>query len=455
MLKLTRSQNDKSNRQAQETPQAAITGTDKPADTRSRAAAKCSRNLPARRNSPSTVLSVEKQIQGSGNLRVKGDKTRAEEKSRPREAGNAERDQRTKRGSLPEYYRIKLTEKKRELGLEGNLKGKRLPDKKRREILYHINTAQDLGLPLETICEVLELSPRAVYRWRNGDSNAPRHGGGGGKNKITPTEEKQVLRVAKKYEHFSVRRIAYHLEQKAICFIGKTTVAEVLQKHGLNRPNLRVEKQNKSEPADMLSYEPWRKNLTWGMDWTWLRVAGAFMFLLVLVDWYSRKIIAWGLYHSITKYEVVAVVTESVAIERIDELPEDAMKPRLVADHGSANVAKYTKENIEVQGLELWLSGVGRPTGNARTERTIGTLKIEEITLQGEYENEQVARKSIALAIDDYNCRRPNAGNGGFAPNTVHHVGRKILFERRKNARQFARNKRNSYWSQKSGSKKV
>ncbi|SMF31047.1 hypothetical protein, partial [Pseudobacteriovorax antillogorgiicola] len=42
---------------------------------------------------------------------------------------------------------------------------------------------------------------------------------------------------------------------------------------------------------------------------------------------------------------------------------------------GSANISRYTRSNIEVQGLELWLSGVGRPTGNARTERVIGTLK--------------------------------------------------------------------------------
>ena len=57
--------------------------------------------------------------------------------------------------------------------------------------------------------------------------------------------------------------------------------------------------------------------------------------------------------------------------------------------------AKYTKNNIEIQGLKLWLSGIGRPTGNARTERVIGTLKREEINLQEQYANEEEAKTSI------------------------------------------------------------
>ena len=151
-------------------------------------------------------------------------------------------------------------------------------------------------------------------------------------------------------------------------------------------------------PEDMLLHEPWRKNYVWGMDWTWVNVAGKFMFLLVLLDWYSRKILAWGLYRQITQFEVVSVVTDAVVLENIDQLPEGSMKPIVVADNGSANTAKYTRTNIEIQGLTLWLSGIGRPTGNARTERVIGTLKREEINLQEQYANESEAKISIGVS---------------------------------------------------------
>jgi transposase InsO family protein len=145
---------------------------------------------------------------------------------------------------------------------------------------------------------------------------------------------------------------------------------------------------------------------------------------------------------------VVAAMTTAVAQEEIDLLRDDEMKPRLVLDHGSANVSKYTRQNLEVQGLEIWLSGIGRPTGNARTERVIGTLKHEEIKLQSEYENEDEARARIDRAIRDYNFRRPNAGNGGFAPQLVHLRGRASLTKRREDGRQKARNIRVNYWKQ-------
>ena len=141
---------------------------------------------------------------------------------------------------------------------------------------------------------------------------------------------------------------------------------------------------------------------------------------------------SWGLYPAITRFEVVAVITNAVAIEGIDALEEGSMKPRIVADHGSANIAAYTRKNIEIQGLDLWLSGIGRPTGNARTERVMGTLKREEIKLQEQYGSEEEARSRIGAASWDYNFRRPNAGNGDFAPNSVHLKGRKALTERRK-----------------------
>lgn len=311
-----------------------------------------------------------------------------------------------------------------------------------------IDQAVGSGESMEAVCRVLELNPRAVYRWKSGKHSKPHHGGGGGLNKITPLEEKRVLTLVRRFPQLRCRRIAYELERKGLVFIGKTKVAEIMKAHGLNHEFVRGAKRVMEDPKDMLSHEPWRKNLLWGMDWTYLVIAGRFWYLLIVVDWYSRKIVAWGLFPQITRFEVVACVTEAVAIEGIDRLPEGVMRPRIVADHGSANISQYTKTNIEVQGLDLWLSGVNRPTGNARTERTIGTLKWEEINLESSYASEERARGRLSTAIFDYNFRRPNAGNGGFAPNIVHVLGRHVLSERRKTARHETELRRRKHWDQ-------
>ena len=344
--------------------------------------------------------------------------------------------------------RASAAEKKRELGLTGDLRGRHLSAEVRAEILRWIEEAQRAGETLETACGWLQLNPRAVYRWKSGATSKPHHGGGGGKNRITPLEEKRVLTLVRKFPQLRCRRIAYELERKSIVFIGKTKVAEIMKKHGLNHAFVRGAKTPPDVPGEMLLHEPWRKNLLWGTDWTYLRIDERFWYLLLILDWYSRKIVSWGLFPEITQFQVVAVITNAVAIEGIDELPDGAMKPRVVADHGSANIAAYTKKNIEVQGLDLWLSGIGRPTGNARTERVMGTLKREEIKLQEQYGSEDEARSRIGDAIWDYNFRRPCAGNGGFAPNSVHHQGRKALTERRKEARQHTTNRRRKHWDQ-------
>jgi putative transposase len=319
--------------------------------------------------------------------------------------------------------------------------------KAQRELLRDFIDEARSTESVETICAHLQMHPRSYYRWKKDEIKA-HHGGGGGRNKITPLEEKRVVAVAKKYPSWHCRRIAYHLEKTAKVFIGKTKVAEIMKAHGLNHPFDRQTPKPVIEPADMLLHEPWRKNLIWGMDWTWVTVDGRFMFLLVLLDWYSRKILSWGLYPQITQLQVVSLVTDAVAIERIDLMSEGSMKPFVVADHGSANAAKYTRANIEIQGLKLWLSGIGRPTGNARTERVIGTLKREEINLQEQYAEETEAKTSISKAIWDYNMNRPNQGNGGHAPNSVHHIGRRELMLRRMRARQKAEELRRSHWEQ-------
>ncbi len=118
---------------------------------------------------------------------------------------------------------------------------------------------------------MLEIQRRSYYRWKVSELR-PHHGGGGGLNKRTPKEERDVVRVAKKHPEWHYRRIAYHLERKSIVFMGKTKVAEVMKAHGLNHPFEQRPAKPVLPPADMLLYEPWRPNLIWGMDWTWVTV---------------------------------------------------------------------------------------------------------------------------------------------------------------------------------------
>lgn len=403
-------------------------------------------SVPPGKHCTGATVAVEAEISAGRNRKSERHQARAEASGKSDADRNEDRDREAIASAAGNFDRTSGDEKKESLGLEGPLYGRHLT-KVQRETLRAFIDESRVTESVETICGYLQMHPRSYYRWKSGALKLS-HGGGGGKNKITPLEEKRVLACVKKNPEWHCRRIAYSLEKKGTVFIGKTKVAEIMKRHGLNHPFERKPPRPVIEVQDMLLHEPWRENLLWGMDWTWVTVDGKFMFLLVLLDWYSRKILSWGLHPQITKLQVVALVTDAVASERLDLLRKGSMKPIVVADHGSANAAKYTKHNIEIQGLKLWLSGIGRPTGNARTERVIGTLKREEINLQEQYANETEAKNSIGTAIWDYNTNRPNQGNGGHSPNAVHHSGRAALMKRRTRARQKAESLRRTHWEQ-------
>lgn len=402
--------------------------------------------VPPRGDRARAAITMEAEVPASRDHGAKGHQARSEAKRRSRNGGTKGRKRSSRASLARDFDRACCDEKKESLGLDGPLYGRHL-NKDQRESLREFIDEHAKHHAIATICGLLEMHPRSYYRWRE-NILKENHGGGGGKNKITPKEERAVVRLAKQHPEWHCRRLAYYLEKNAKAFVGKTKVAEIMKAHGLSHPFVQKPAKLIIPPEDMLLHEPWKSNLLWGMDWTWITVDGKFMFLLVLLDWHSRKILAWGLHHKITQNEVVTVVTEAVALERIDLLPSGALKPFVVADHGSANIAAYTRSNIEVQGLKLWLSGIGRPTGNARTERVIGTLKREEIYLQEQYEDEATARQLIGAKIYDYNFHRPNQGNGGFAPNSVHHMGRHELTKRRERARQKAHDLRRKHWEQ-------
>ena len=432
------------NERSKEKANKKISGENGGVGPRSRAAGG-KRRMPPRKHRARATLAVEAEIPSKRYYGLKGHQARSKTKRRSSDSGTQSRKRSACASVTGNFNRTCCYEKKESLGLEGPLYGRHLT-KDQREALRVFVDEHTKHHSVKKICDALEVHPRSYYRWKK--DLKENHGGGGGQNKITPKEERAVIRLAKKNPDWHCRRIAYDLEKNAKAFIGKTKVAEIMKAHGLNHPFEQRPAKIIIPPEDMLLHEPWRSNLIWGMDWTWVTVNGKFMFLLVLLDWHSRKILSWGLYHKITQNEVVTVVTEAVAQERLDFLPRGALRPFVVADHGSANTAAYTKSNIEIQGLKLWLSGIGRPTGNARTERVIGTLKREEIYLQEQYENEEMAYKLIGAKIYDYNFHRPNQGNGGFAPNSVHHQGRYELMKRREMARQKAQELRRKHWEQ-------
>ena len=127
-----------------------------------------------------------------------------------------------------------------------------------------------------------------------------------------------------------------------------------------------------------------------------MNIAGIRHYLLTLIDYFSRYLVAWGIVKSVTHREVqdlLALAYMSQDIEGQDR------KPLLRTDRGSPNLGGGTQRLIRDLELILSLGRAHRPTDNARQERWYRSIKQEEIYLYPTYPSLEIARASLAGAL--------------------------------------------------------
>jgi transposase InsO family protein len=101
----------------------------------------------------------------------------------------------------------------------------------------------------------------------------------------------------------------------------------------------------------------------WGEDWTILTIGDRRHYLLTIIDYFSRFLIAWGVVPTVTQKEVQNLLYLSFLSEGLEH---QKRKPILRVDLGSPNIARNTKRLIKDLVMLLSLSLPHRPTDNAR-----------------------------------------------------------------------------------------
>lgn len=268
-----------------------------------------------------------------------------------------------------------------------------------------------------TITEALPrlgVARSTYYAWQ-----CPSHGAARvAVNALMPAEREAILAKKRKEPHLRHRTISGELRHEDV-WVSPSSCYRVLSAEDLVEPYERRE-----APQEEPQYEPVGPNLLWGEDWTKLLIAGRRWYLLVLLDLFSRLIVAWDVVPTVTGKQVKELVARGMWAQGLDR---KSVRPRLRADRGAPNVAGSVQEFLDDIGIELSLSRVRRPTDNARVERVNGTLKQEEIYCQGPsgYLSSAGARRSLGRYIDHYNTRRPHQALWNFTPAYVHAVGNK------------------------------
>jgi putative transposase len=200
------------------------------------------------------------------------------------------------------------------------------------------------------------------------------------------------------------------------CKIGRRHVRTLMRRMGIEalyrRPRTtKPEPGHKIYPYLLRGIEITRPNQVWAMDITYIPMARGFVYLAVVLDWFSRRVLSWRL--SIT-------MEASFCIEALEDALARYGKPDIFnTDQGSQFTGAAFTGVLTEKGIAISMDGKGAWRDNVFVERLWRSVKYEEVYLRA-YESVSDARQSIGRYLDFYNTRRPHQSLDGATPDQAY-----------------------------------
>ena len=250
-------------------------------------------------------------------------------------------------------------------------------------------------------CELLALS-RATY-YRNTD-----WAGESEENLILMNLIDEEYTRHPFYGSRKMRDYLCRLEHK----VNRKRVQRLMQKMGIKSvaPSPATSKPDvahKVYPYLLNGLEIKEANHVWCTDITYIRLTGGFVYLVAVMDWYSRKVLSW---------EVSASMEESFCVSALERALRLYPKPEIFnTDQGSQFTGKAFTDVLKEHDIRISMDGKGRCMDNIFIERLWRSVKYEEIYLN-DYATTEVLRKALRKYFHFYNTERPHQTFKGATP---------------------------------------
>jgi putative transposase len=150
-----------------------------------------------------------------------------------------------------------------------------------------------------------------------------------------------------------------------------------------------------------------RPNQVWATDITYIPMAHGFMYLVAIMDWYSRRVLSWRLSNT---------MDSTFCVEALKQALSRFGAPAIFnTDQGAQFTAEAFTEVLLERGVKISMDGKGRWIDNVFIERLWRSLKYEEVYLHA-YDDGAAAREGIRRYMRFYNHERPHQALGYQTP---------------------------------------
>ena len=198
--------------------------------------------------------------------------------------------------------------------------------------------------------------------------------------------------------------------------IGRKHVATLMARMGIEalyrKPNTsRRHPEHSIYPYLLRDRTIERGNEVWAMDITYIPMARGFVYLAAVMDWASRRVLAW---------RVSISLTTDFCLEAVEEALAKYGRPEIFnTDQGSQFTSEDFTGLLKDNGIAISMDGKGCWRDNVFVERLWKSIKYEEVYLHG-YDSVSAARAGIGRYLGFYNERRPHRSLDGATPDSVY-----------------------------------
>ena len=277
----------------------------------------------------------------------------------------------------------------------------------RRRRLAMVNRGHP-GLSVVKQCRLLQLSRSAVY-YRPTPTNPA-------DLDLMAGMDRQYLKTP----FYGSRRMTAWLRTQGHQ-VNRKRVRRLMRAMGLEAI---YRKPNTSKPAPEHRIYPYllkgvavdRVNQVWAADITYLPMSRGFLYLVAIMDWHSRYVLAWRLSNTLEVGFCIAALKEALS----------KGQPEIFnTDQGSQFTSEAFCGLLLLRGIKVSMDGKGRYLDNIFVERLWRSVKYEEVYLKA-YRNGSEARRGIDAYLDLYNRERPHQALGYRTPAQVFAAGRPL-----------------------------